>query len=477
MTASRLRVHRRSPADRRRSPRRRNAVAAAIAVLLIAVVSYGAFVKRLPFGSQFTVRAVFSSTNGVNIGNPVRIAGLPVGSVTGVGRGPGNTSIVTMALTDHSGVHADATMAIEPRLLFEGNYYVALEPGTPAAPQLRSGETIPLSHTATPVQIDQVLDVLDFPTRNSLKRTFSALAAGLGAGASGSASGSAEPAGYLALREAAQQLSAALIPAAQTADALQGTEPGDLDRAIDSSGAVASQLSRNTGALSDLVSASNQVLAALASGNGALARDISALDRLTKVAPATFTALDAAFPALTAFALKLSPTLAAAPATLTDVNGLFEQLRALGKPAELPRLVTALGALTSTAPALEARLRTMFPLLTDVTTCTSRNVVPALDTVLQDGANTSGYPAWEDLLHLGAALSGASASFDGNGVALRIGVAEGDQTASGLIPGFGQLTGIYQGEGVRPEWLGYGVVPPFRPDQQCDKQPLPEVNR
>ena len=76
--------------------------------------------------------------------------------------------------------------------------------------------------------------------------------------------------------------------------------------------------------------------------------------------------------------------------------------------------------------------------------------------MLPDGANTTGYPAWKDLLHLGAALSGASASFDGNGVALRIGVAEGDQTASGLIPGFGQLTGAYQGEGVRPEWLGMG---------------------
>lgn len=445
-----------------------------IAVVLLALAVYGAFVKHLPFGSQFTVRAVFSSANGLKVGSPVRIAGLPVGSVTGIGRGRDNTSTVTMALTNHAGLHDDATLAIEPRLLFEGNFYLRLDPGTSGAPPLRSGETIPLARTTTPVQIDQLLDVLDQPTRTSLKRTFSALAAGLGPGRG--APGAPAP-GYAALRDAARQLSAALGPATQVAGALQGTSAGDLGRAIGSSARLTAQLSQNPPALSDLVTASDQVLAALSSGQGALAQDIAALDRLTHVAPQALTALDAAFPALTTFALKLSPALSAAPATLTEVNGLFGQLHALAAPAELPRLVDGLGALLSTAPALENRLGAMFPQLSAVTTCTSRNVVPALNAVLKDGPNTSGYPAWKDLLHLAAALSGASASFDGNGVALRIGVAEGDQSASGLIPGFGQLTGAYQGEGVRPQWLGYGVVPPFRPDQPCDEQPLPEVNR
>jgi virulence factor Mce-like protein len=471
-----IRRHDRGEAGRRRPAgvRRRNAIAAAIAVVLLALAVYGAFVKHLPFGSQFTVRAVFSSANGLKIGSPVRIGGLPVGTVAGIGPGPDNTSTVTLALDNRAGVHDNTTLAIEPRLLFEGNFYVRLDPGSPDAPLLRSGETIPLAHTTVPVQIDQLLDVLDAPTRESLKQTFGGLAAGLGAPARAS---TAEPAGYAALRSAARQLSAALIPSAQTADALEGTSPGDLGRAISSSSETATQLAENPAALSDLVSASDQVLAALASGQGALAHDISALDHLTKVAPATLSALDGAFPALSSFALKLSPSLIAAPATLKEVNGLFEQLRALAAPGELPRLVDGLGALTSTAPAFERRLRAMFPLLSDVTACTSRNVVPTLDMVLQDGANTTGYPAWKDLLHLTAALSGASASFDGNGVALRIGVAEGDQSASGLIPGFGQLTGSYQAEGVRPAWLGYGVVPPFRPDQSCDRQPLPEVNK
>lgn len=467
-------LHRHHMTGRRRMARtrRRNTRAALMAVALLAIAFYVAFVKQVPFSSRFVVRAVFSSANQLKPGNPVRIAGLPAGTVTSVGPGPAHTALVTMALTEHAGVHTDATMSIQPRLLFEGNFYVALVPGSPGAPPLRSGDTIPLTHTSAPVQLDQLLDVLDSPTRASLTQTFSAFGTGLGA-----APGSRSAPGYAQLRRAARELAAALPPVAQVAGALQGTHPGDLSRAINSSGEVTAELAGDPAALADLVTSSDQVLRALATGQNALGRDIVALDRLTQVAPSSLHALDVALPVLTQFAGALRPTLRAAPGALTDTNRLFEQLQGLGGARELPALVGALGPLVQTAPGLEARLGAMFPRLAAVNWCTAQRIVPALDTAVSDGANTSGYPAWKDLLHLGAALSGASASFDGNGVALRIGVAEGDQSGSGLIPGFGQLFGKYQGEGVRPTWLGYGVVPPFRPDQTCTRQPLAKVNR
>jgi virulence factor Mce-like protein len=456
--------------ERARHARGRHRRAAAVAVLLLALCFYIAFVKQLPFQNRFVVRAVFSSANQLKAGNPVRLSGLPVGSVTGVGPGPGRTSIVTLALSDHAGVHEDASLSIEPRLLFEGNFYVNLSPGSPAAPLLRSGQTIPLTQTSAPVQIDQVLDVLDAPTRAELSSTFSALAAGLGGNAR-------QVPGYTGLHDAARQLAAALPPVAAVAAGLQGVAPNDLANAIGSSSDVTAQLAADPGALSDLVTSSAQVLAALGGGHGALARDIAGLDTLSRLAPATLASLHRALPMLTTFAHALKPALTLAPGALRDTNELFIQLRTLGSAPALPRLVTALAPFTRSAPALETELPAAFRLLTGLDICTSRNIAPALDTVIADGANTSGYPAWKDLLHLGAALSGASASFDGNGVALRIGLAEGDQTASGLIPGFGQLTGTYQHEGVRPEWLGYGVVPPFRPDQPCDRQPFAQVNR
>ena len=54
-------------------------------------------------------------------------------------------------------VHEDATLKVRPRLFLEGNFFVDLHPGTPSAPKLDDGGTIPLSQTATPVQLDQVL--------------------------------------------------------------------------------------------------------------------------------------------------------------------------------------------------------------------------------------------------------------------------------------------------------------------------------
>jgi phospholipid/cholesterol/gamma-HCH transport system substrate-binding protein len=450
--------------ERARHEARRYRRAAIISLLGIALAFYAAFVKQLPFTSSFVIRGVFQSANQLKSGNPVRIAGLPIGTVTGVSAGPHNTTIVTMALDQHAGIHADASLAIAPRLLFEGNFYVDLHPGSPAAPAIRSGVTIPLARTSDPVQLDQLLDVLDSPTRSSLKQTFSGFSRGLtGGGAAG-------------LRSAARELSEALPSVTQVATAAQGTAPGDLPRAIASGGDFTAQLAHNPAALADLVTSTDRVFAALAANDTALAQTVSGLDRLVRLAPATLTELDRALPTLTTFARELDPTLRVAPGALTDTADLFDQISALVAPGELPKLVAALGPVTQQAPTLESRLRTMFPLLQSFDTCVSRNVVPTLDTVLKDGPNTSGYPAWKDLLHLGAALSGASASFDGNGVALRIGVAEGSQTAQGLVPGFGQLTGKYEGEGVRPEWLGYGVLPADRPDQPCDRQPLPEVN-
>ena len=40
-------------------------------------------------------------------------------------------------------IHKDATMKIRPRIFLEGNFFVDLKPGTPAAPTLDDGDTHP----------------------------------------------------------------------------------------------------------------------------------------------------------------------------------------------------------------------------------------------------------------------------------------------------------------------------------------------
>ena len=66
-------------------------------------------------------------------------------------------------------LHEDATAKIRPRIFLEGNFFVDLKPGTPGAPELDDGDTIKITQTATPVQLDEVLTSLQSDSREDLK--------------------------------------------------------------------------------------------------------------------------------------------------------------------------------------------------------------------------------------------------------------------------------------------------------------------
>ena len=64
------------------SPLRR----ALIALVLIAIGTYFAFTKELPFTHDYQIQAVFENSNLLPPRSPVRIAGVDVGKVVEVGR-------------------------------------------------------------------------------------------------------------------------------------------------------------------------------------------------------------------------------------------------------------------------------------------------------------------------------------------------------------------------------------------------------
>ncbi|MCW3017056.1 MAG: Long-chain-fatty-acid--CoA ligase [Solirubrobacterales bacterium] len=451
--------------------------AAVVAVLLIAVSTTFVFAKHSLFGGGYEVRAVVSSVSQLRGGSEVRIAGVKVGEVDGIDRGPADTSIVRMTVDDSGRpIRSDATLTVKPRLLLEGNAYIDLSPGTPAASELADGATIPLGHTAISPQLDQVLNVFDSPTRESLHGGIAGLAAGLG-GAS-PAPTSAGGSGSQGLRDAVRELDGALGSVRQVVHAVRGTRPGDLPRAVRRSGDVVAQLAQSPRALADSVTNFNRMMGALADESTSLAASVSGLHRVLQAAPASLTRIDAALPALTRFAGVLRPALRDAPVTLRKTNSLLDQVKAVSRPAELPGLLDRLDPVTSDLPALEQRLKALFGYTTQVMDCISTHVVPVLNTKMQDGTHTTGDPAWLDLLHAVTGFTSASTSFDGNAGTFRAGLAFGPAALQGVIPGLGTIAGRLNPDvqGVRPVWLGYGVEPPYRPDQQCADQPLPNLN-
>ena len=76
-------------------------------------------------------------------------------------------------------LHEDATAKVRPRIFLEGNFFVDLKPGTPSAPVLHSGDTIKITQTASPVQLDEVLTSLQSDSREDLQSLLDGLDASL----------------------------------------------------------------------------------------------------------------------------------------------------------------------------------------------------------------------------------------------------------------------------------------------------------
>lgn len=448
---------------------RRNAVAAVALAGVIVIGTWLAFAQRLPGTDRFEVRADVATGNQLRQGDPVRIAGVNIGRVARLepGARDGARTTLVLELDRPELVRTDASLSIVPRLLLEGNNAVDLRPGTPGAAPIDEGATIPLARTSGPVQLDQVLTALDRPVRDALGGSLKELAAGLGPGPDGT--------GAQGLRTAARELERTLGGLSRTATAMQGRRIGDLRRTIGGAASVAVQLGADPAALADAVTGFRRVAGAMAERDDALRSSVRELAELVTDGPRQLDALDRGLPQLDRLVAQARPTLRAAPTALRATRGMMQQLRDASRPVELPGLLRDLRPVTAALPATLSSLREAMPHATAVGRCVTRNVVPTLNKELPDGPLSTGRPAWQDMLHMAAALTGTSPGFDGNGGTLRLGLAEGPGAIRAVLPGVGPLLSTANIEGVRPAWLGYGVTPQFRPDAPCVEQEPPDL--
>jgi hypothetical protein len=128
-------------------------------------------------------------------------------------------------------------------------------------------------------------------------------------------------------------------------------------------------------------------------------------------------------------------------------------------------------------PTLEGGLETLLPKVTPVSQCVTQQVLPVLNTTLNDGALSTGQPVWKDTAHALANAAGESSSFDANGYWIRyLGIGQVG-VSTGSIPGLGALLGSAPGPviGARPVWPGSGKGPAFQPGTACAAQPAPNL--
>lgn len=120
-----------------------------IAVVLVLVGAVVAFVAAQR-SNQLTIQADFERSTGLYVGSDVRIMGVKVGKVTEV-TPSGDHVRVTMVLTEHTDVPADAKAALVAPSLVSGRY-VQLAPAYTGGPKLADDATIPRERTAVPVE-------------------------------------------------------------------------------------------------------------------------------------------------------------------------------------------------------------------------------------------------------------------------------------------------------------------------------------
>jgi phospholipid/cholesterol/gamma-HCH transport system substrate-binding protein len=455
----------------------------ALAVVLIAV--FLGFTKDIPFTHGFRVNAVFESANSLRINSPVRIAGVNVGKVKSVQPTEGTDQALVTLEIKKSGlpIHEDATAKIRPRIFLEGNFFVDLRPGTASSPELGDGDTIKVTRTATPVQLDEVLTSLQSDTRQDLVDVLDGLAQGLDSEPSATDDSDADPStrGETAaesFNDAYKDSPAALRGGAQLNEALLGIEVDrDIARLLRGTALTTGALIRHEVLLKDLITNFNTTMAAFASEQGNLSASIRLLPPTLENANAALASLNRAFPPTRAFSREILPGVRETAATIDASFPWVDQTRKLLAQSELRGLAQDLAPTTrDLAKVTDASLQ-LLPQIDRTSLCARDVILPTGDVVIHDEFDT-GAANYKEFWWTMVGLAGESQNFDGNGSYVRFQPGGGaDTVALGTADSpTGQLVGSTPAPvlGVRPRYPG--KRPPYNSSVRCHKSKRPDLN-
>lgn len=300
----------------------------------------------LPFQDVYSVSADFAETNGVSggQGQPVNVAGVKVGQVTGVRLVDGRARVTMQIQRDllpH--VYRNASASLEPITPLK-DMEIALNPGTAAAPVLPRGEPISLDATSAPVPIEDLLSRLDLDTRSYL----SGLLASLDRGTAGRGDD---------LRRAL----AALGPSTEQAHLLTASldsRRAALARLVHNL-AIVSKAASQDSRLDEVVAAGNRTLDALVTQDRPLRRALAKL-------PGTLDATSDGITHLTPFANALGPALTALTPAVHRLPATLRSLDAVARVGT-PIVRTRVRPLARRAQQL---VKPVGPAVTDITAAT-----------------------------------------------------------------------------------------------------------
>jgi phospholipid/cholesterol/gamma-HCH transport system substrate-binding protein len=459
-----LRRKKRDPRDPGMSPFK----AGVIALVVLGFLSFEGFTRWNPFKHEFTFSAVFRNVNNLQPKSPVRIAGVNVGTVASVKGLPGGQGAAKVTFEVNKSalpIHKDATLKIRPRVFLEGNEFVDMQPGSPDAPVLKKGDTIPINQTSVSVQFGQVLTALQADTRKNLQMFLKEYSQGL---ADGGAQGFAQ---------AVKAWPPAYRYGSLTNEATLGTQPHDLSTVEQGQAKVFRALDVHESNLKSLITNFNTTAAAFAREDGALQQAIPALDAVLRVGTPSLRKLNGALPSLRSFAAAATPGVKSSGPTIDASMPFVSQARQLVSQPELKGLTEDL---MFTIPPLAKLNHDSIPLLEEtrqLSSCTNNVLLPFANTTIPD----PDFPQNSDKFYKQApralvGLAGESRINDANSGLFHIEVGAGPftvaQTDGAGQQIFGQST--YPLEATRP--AKPATRPVDRPGVPCETQQPPDLH-
>jgi phospholipid/cholesterol/gamma-HCH transport system substrate-binding protein len=463
-----------------------NATIALIFLLIVTIGPYLAFTKHVPFTSYgYELNATFA--NGVNISknSPVRIAGVEVGKVIGAERDGDATKVRFTVGGSGRPIHEDAFAQIRPRIFLEGNFFIELDPGSPSSPEMDSGATIPVSHTSTAVQLDEILTALQSPVRADLGHLLEGFGTALNATPTAAEDATQLPevqgkSGGEALNGVLKYGGDAGRYGAQVTNAFLGTEPHDLSRLIAGTGRTFGAFVRREGELQELIVNFEVFTGALADQSENLEGTIRQFAPTLKTAQTSLVNLNRTLPPLRAYAIEFQPAVAELPDLIASAKPWLKQARPLVSGKEGGGIAKLLAEATpGLAGAAQEGKAVALPQLNRLSLCGSKVLLPTGEQTIGDQFSTGG-PNYREFFYTLTDFAGQSQNFDGNGPYFRIQPGGGDVLVAEPNPDGGQTTEkngyaftSTPPLGVQPQLQGR---PPKKPGARCDKQPVPDVN-
>jgi virulence factor Mce-like protein len=295
-----------------------------VGLLLFLWLSFGGTIPLNPEGYRF--EAAFPDATQLPNQADVRIAGVTVGKVIDKKLDPqGNRTLVTMQMSNQfAPIHKDARAILRTKTIL-GETYVQLTPGTPNSPMLRDGGELARSNVQPAVQLDQIFNALDPPTRHAFQVWQQQLA--------------------LAVKGNSQNLNSVFgnLPtfAADATDLLNvlDVQHTAVVRLVRNGGTVFDALDRNQSALRNLITSGETTFATTAANNNAIADTIHVFPTFLHETKATMTRLQNFAIDTNPLVEELIPVAQQLTPTLKDVDALAPSLRAFFN--DLGPLITA----------------------------------------------------------------------------------------------------------------------------------------